>query len=697
MRTLALPFDIGTPVLLVGGRDGVSLINGLYGTYFHRRVADGSDFFRFEPMFGELRAIGRDHFCVSSSNTSLSLWDMAASALLETIKEAQTDTTATEAVTQDLDLHVHRIALRPRVPVPLKRVFKGAEAAPEVPMNVEFSEAVDFPVTVSVAWCSSSADIRLAATPAILAPGQRKLTLPFALEDDHVAEGDEIVRVGISVSGNGATQVFDVEVAVKDNDILEFDEKVRDADLVLSSAMDIGQGSPVFAFAAYRTVADPVTQKLYQPKPGKDGEILAHTVAGNEKYAVVGSPGAKRTDHNSFYILDRKKKSVIKRVTHSGTDTGFGSVLLLRDDRVLVGAPGDSVVGSVYAYEIPGGKFLHEFSQPGKRQSGTRYGISIASDGKFVWIGAPREGNGAVYQFNADTGKLVRKLKLPSALSSNFGHSLAICGDYVAVGAPSRNAASAVFIYKRSTGSLAGTIPSPYKEGGCFGTSLAGMGGARLAIGCPDRPDSFFGAVMIHDLKAKAFPMIVMLTPSHAANKYHGDRIGMVGKTGSLSAFGDFLGIQFMNNSDTLTAYNGGLPRGIYSVVLYIAPVVKPKAAATLANASGQDSIVIPSSPPVPQSDSSVASQGLAVTCDASEVRISLPQTDVLSGSQTMVLEASEDLANWTDIATNVGGAPQWIPLTAGATVDPETREIRLPTTPSGHCYFRLRMEGLTP
>ena len=202
---------------------------------------------------------------------------------------------------------------------------------------------------------------------------------------------------------------------------------------------------------------------------------------------------------------------------------------------------------------------------------------------------------------------------------------------------------------------------------------------------------------MIHDLNVRPFPLIVMLTPSNAANKYHGERIGMVGKTGSLSASGDFLGIQFMNKSDALTAYDGRMPRGIYSAIVYIAPVTKQKAAAILADASEQNPIIIPSTLPVRQPDSSVGSQGLAVTCNGSEARISLPSPDVASGSLSLVLEASEDLATWTDIARTGGGTQEWMPLKADAVIDPDSREIRLPTTPSGHCYFRLRMERLTP
>jgi hypothetical protein len=69
----------------------------------------------------------------------------------------------------------------------------------------------------------------------------------------------------------------------------------------------------------------------------------------------------------------------------------------------------------------------------------------------------------------------------------------------------------------------------------------------------------------------------------------------------------------------------------------------------------------------------------------------------VAGGSMMMVLEASEDLATWTETASNDGGPQEWIPLTADATIDPETRGIRLPTTPSGHGYFRLRTDKLNP
>ena len=697
VRVLSLPFDIDSQISLLGGREGISLIQANGGTYFHQFAADGSDTYRFGGVTGTLLAVHPGHLgVIRDYDQPTELWDTAAPVKLASFAESWifdgnqvfANTAAPVAGCVDNDDAIHQFALAPKVPVPLKRAFKGSESAPDVPFSVEFSEATDFPVSVSVAWCSSSADIRIAATPAILPPGQRKLVLPFTLNDDHVAEGDEIVRVGLCVSGNGATEVFDISVTVKDNDIVEFGETVRDKELVLSTAMDIAAGSPLFAFAHHSAVADPVTQKIFQPSAGNDDEIFGHTVTGNAKYALIGSPGRKGVAHNSFYILDRKGKKLVKRVTRPGANTGFASVLHLHGHQVFVGAPGDKAIGTVFYYEIPGGKLLHEFKQPGNPKTGTRYGIAIASDGKSVWIGAPREGDGAVYQFSAATGKLIRKYKAPGA-TTNYGHSLAICGDYVAVGAPSRNAASAVLIYKRRTGSLVGSIPSPFIDGGCFGASLAGMGGSRLAIGCPERPGSHFGAAMIHDLSAKSFPLVIMLSPSSAANKYHSERSGTMGATGSLSAHGDFLGIQF-GHGNSLTAYDGGTS-GTYSHVIYIAPVAKTQSEHLETSAAAAPAAVnAPSDSP---EISAAASQGLRISCDGSEAKISLPAPTVAGPDMTLVLEASEDLAKWTEIAATGGGSQQWMPLTEEAVLDPATNEIRLPAAASGRCYFRLRMK----
>ncbi len=697
VRKLIVPNESLYSTELIGGRDGISAIKGAYGTYFHHLTPDGGDSYRYSSLsgLGSIAAMGPDHVFVAADYGEIAvLFDAETGATLETLPLNAYSTDGAMIADREYGGRVKRIVIRPRVPAPLNRVFKTSESTPDHPFDVELSEAVDFPLTVSVNWCSSPADIVIAVKPITLAPGTRKLALPFSISDDHLPEGDETVTVAINILGNGFSETFDMEVSIKDNDIFEFDTKLRDKDVIRSSAMDIGAGSPIFASALYGAVADPVTKTVFRLKNPKFEEIIGHAVVANASYAIVGAPGRKgeveglpTSNHSSVFILNRKNKSVSKHITKSGALTGFGSVLNLRDDRVFVGAPGDKVVGSVYSYKVPSGSSEQEFKKPGKGQKGTRFGFAIANDSKFVWIGAPREGKGVVYQFNADTGKLVKKFSAPSGGISNFGHSLSICGPYVAIGSPSRTQASAVFLYKRSTGSFVGTIHTPFTEGACFGTSLATMGGTRLAIGCPEIPGSYSGSVIIHDLSSKSFPMIIMLTPSSVANKYHSERYGRIGGTGSISAHGDFLGLQFMVNSDPLSLYTGISPQDCYSEVLFIPPVGSK--ATTPSNA---ESVVIQNSPKirsVSASSDAAVPQDLAVSLDGSKARISLPTQDFVREGTTVVLEASENLTDWTDIAAAIDGQP-WISLTPDGIYNTSKREFEINTSASGRCFFRL-------
>ena len=315
VRELSLPLGIGSEISLLGGEEGISLIKGAGGTYFHQLTDDGSDAYRFGATTGEVLALHPGYLAVTQSNSNpTELWDTARPVKLATIGQSYllgegrvaANPVAPVAAIADYMGVIHQFALAPKVPVILKRTFKGSEAAADVSFNVGFSEATEHPVSVSVSWCSSPADIRIDQSPAILRPGQRNITLPFKLNDDRVAEGEETVRVAISVSGNGQTEEFDVDVTIQDNDIIEFDTKVRDSEIILSSALDMAAGSPVFGFAP-RAVVDPVTEKMFQLDEAEDNEIFAHTLVGNEQYVIVGSPGTWGTAHNSFYIVDRKE------------------------------------------------------------------------------------------------------------------------------------------------------------------------------------------------------------------------------------------------------------------------------------------------------------------------------------------------------------------------------------------------------
>ena len=114
----------------------------------------------------------------------------------------------------------------------------------------------------------------------------------------------------------------------------------------------------------------------------------------------------------------------------------FGWSVALSDDYVLIG---DSN-GLAYLFDH-GGTLLHTLTNPNP-SSGDAFNFSMAVSGNEILIGAPQEDlygsdAGAAYLFDAVSGSLLQTLSSPTAAAGDrFGQSVAISGDYLAVGAP---------------------------------------------------------------------------------------------------------------------------------------------------------------------------------------------------------------------------------------------------------------------
>ncbi len=134
-----------------------------------------------------------------------------------------------------------------------------------------------------------------------------------------------------------------------------------------------------------------------------------------------------------------------------------------------------------------------------------QFGISVATSGNIVVVGAPFEtANGEVlaghaYTFNAETGALVSSLTSPNPQPSGlFGWSVAATGNIVVVGALEETvngqySAGHAYTFNAETGALIGTLTSPNAQpAGAFGWSVAARGSV-LVVGA--RGESVNGQV----------------------------------------------------------------------------------------------------------------------------------------------------------------------------------------------------------
>src|SRR5262249_32760658 len=132
------------------------------------------------------------------------------------------------------------------------------------------------------------------------------------------------------------------------------------------------------------------------------------------------------------------------------------------------------------------------------------FGQAVAVWGSYAVIGVPRNDSGAndvgiAYVFNVMTGQLLWTLTNPSpAVGDQVGASVAIANGLIAVSAPFHDEAGvtnsgAVYLFDLRTGALRNTLLNPASPASAaddnFGLSLA-MFGDLLAVGAPGNNES---------------------------------------------------------------------------------------------------------------------------------------------------------------------------------------------------------------
>ena len=129
----------------------------------------------------------------------------------------------------------------------------------------------------------------------------------------------------------------------------------------------------------------------------------------------------------------------------------FGHSVAIDDTHVLIGADRkDNPIidaGSAYLYNLESGDLIHRFFNP-EPASHDWFGYSVAMGGGYAFIGAwgvDREGPdvGAVFQFDVDSGDLVRIIENPTPEGGDqFGRALGLYDNTLLVGALSDNTAA---------------------------------------------------------------------------------------------------------------------------------------------------------------------------------------------------------------------------------------------------------------
>ena len=178
------------------------------------------------------------------------------------------------------------------------------------------------------------------------------------------------------------------------------------------------------------------------------GSLFGYSVAVNDKYIAVGEPGYNTIGAVSLYDIDGNYlDSFTDNV--SVANAKFGYSVALYGDRVIVGAPVDTVNGIV-----SGSVSIFKFGTQSRfvakilcdtPQSGQEFGRSVSISGDRILVGTPfytngtYTGSGCSCLYDAN-GYFIEKIITPVTYANfNSGMAVSISGDKLVIGVPSDN------------------------------------------------------------------------------------------------------------------------------------------------------------------------------------------------------------------------------------------------------------------
>lgn len=313
------------------------------------------------------------------------------------------------------------------------------------------------------------------------------------------------------------------------------------------------------------------------PNDGATGDEFGHAIDIDNGIVTVGAPRAEvgGVASGAVYLFDASTGAQLFRLTAGDGAEGdmFGSAVAVTDGVVAVGAKfdddrGDNS-GSVYLFDTSSGMQIDKLTA-GDGAANDNFGESVALDGDMLAVGAHGHSHnglllspGAAYLFDVTTGVETSELGASDASSFDFfGSALDIDQGKVIVGAWAKSIvfdhSGAAYIFDATTGEQIGPrlTPGDARDRQNFGISVAIRGNTAL-IGADGDIQSGFEAGAAYLFDATDGSELDKLVASDGAN---------FNKLGAAAAMGeDFVAvgaIGYENDSGRIYLFAG--PNLIY-------------------------------------------------------------------------------------------------------------------------------------
>lgn len=258
--------------------------------------------------------------------------------------------------------------------------------------------------------------------------------------------------------------------------------------------------------------------RLLHPR-GMAGDEFGSALAFSNNELIAGAPGSASStglDDAGRYVVFHRQSAGWDALggaqgSHANSGDRLGTAVAIGDEFMVVGAPSDTVDGTLSAGSVSLYQRNHALSTgwsyvkmlfAADVETGANFGAAVAIDGDSIAIGAPGwDGRGAVYVFRRNQGGAnawgqQKRVDLPAvAAGDDFGAAVALEDDLLAVGSPGNNApagvdAGIVHVFGRHQGGTSNwgllddfreTAPAAFDF---FGSSVD-LSGGRVMVGAP--------------------------------------------------------------------------------------------------------------------------------------------------------------------------------------------------------------------
>ena len=298
-----------------------------------------------------------------------------------------------------------------------------------------------------------------------------------------ISDGDnEITEISLSGYGHENFEVTkEGIIKVADDADIDFEKKDRYA-LYAIAKNSAGDSERVDVKISVDNVEDPFLIAKIQADDGQREDNYGKSIAVSGDYTVVGASNEDSTAENSGAVYLYKKNSLgeLTQIAKLKADDAeendyFGYSVAIDGDYIVVGAykedTNENNAGSVYIFKRKSDD-TNDTKQIAKIQADSpqedaKFGNAVSISGRYIAVGSSydnfdtEDDAGSVYLFkrNSDSKDDVSQIAQLNASNYGkedwFGHSVAIDGDYIIVGAYGEDTkgdnAGAIYLFKRNS------------------------------------------------------------------------------------------------------------------------------------------------------------------------------------------------------------------------------------------------------